>query len=62
VTDLRVGARGLRFGGVEIEPVAGASNLFGVDYNSSVVVNAFGRRYYEPAPGRALHLSLRVSF
>jgi iron complex outermembrane receptor protein len=61
VTDLRLGARGVPFGGATLEPVIGLSNLFDAEYNSSVVVNAFGRRYFEPAPGRAVHVGLRVA-
>lgn len=62
VADLRGGLRGLRVGGVEAEPVIGVGNVTGEEYNSSVVVNAFGGRYFEPAPGRTLHASLRVRF
>lgn len=60
VTDIRAGARDVAIGALEVEPVIGLTNLFGVEYNSSVVVNAFGRRYFEPAPGRALYATLRV--
>lgn len=62
VVDARVGVRGLEFGDLEMEPAVGVQNLFDAEYNGSVVVNAFGRRYYEPAPGRALHATLRVRF
>ncbi len=37
--------------GVIMVPFVNINNLFDVQYNSSVVVNAFGGRYYEPAPG-----------
>ena len=62
VADVRAGARGIRLGRVEAEPIVGLSNLFDVKYNSSVVVNAFGRRYFEPAPGLALHAGVRLAF
>jgi iron complex outermembrane receptor protein len=61
VTDLRLGARGIALGAATLDPVVGLSNLFDAEYNSSVVVNAFGRRYFEPAPGRAIHVGLRVA-
>ncbi len=62
VADLRTGVRGVEVGGVEMEPTLGVQNLFGTDYNSSVTVNAFGRRYFEPAPGRTVNVGLRVRF
>lgn len=34
-----------------IRPFLGVNNLLGERYNGSVVPNAFGGRYYEPAPG-----------
>ena len=33
-------------------------NLLGVRYNGSVVPNAFGGRFFEPAPGRTWHLGV----
>lgn len=62
VADARTGVRGLFLGGMEMEPTLAVQNLFGTEYNSSVTVNAFGRRYFEPAPGRTLNLGLRVRF
>lgn len=35
---------------------AGVQNVFGARYNASVVVNAFGRRYFEPGPLRTFHV------
>lgn len=45
-----------------IAPFLGIDNVFDERYNSSVVPNAFGGRYYEPAPGRSVYggLSLPV--
>jgi iron complex outermembrane receptor protein len=37
--------------GVPVRVFVGVDNLFDERYNASVVPNAFGRRYYEPAPG-----------
>ena len=39
---------------------AGATNLLDAEYIGSVVVNAFGGRFYEPAPGRGLYVGLRA--
>ncbi len=33
-------------------------NLFATTYNGSIVPNAFGQRYFEPAPGRTLRLGI----
>jgi iron complex outermembrane receptor protein len=37
--------------GVPVRVFVGVDNLFDERYNASVVPNAFGGRYYEPAPG-----------
>ncbi|MGD8866953.1 MAG: TonB-dependent receptor, partial [Gemmatimonadales bacterium] len=58
--DIRLGY-GLHTTAVEISPLLGVNNLFDVRYNSSVVVNAVGGRYYEPAPGRSLYFGLRAT-
>ncbi len=60
VIGLRAGMRAGRAGGATLVPFAGIDNLFGVRYNTSVVVNAFGGRYFEPGPGRTLYLGLRL--
>jgi iron complex outermembrane receptor protein len=61
LVDVRAGWEELRVGRARVTPSAGITNLFGERYNASVVVNAFGRRFYEPGPGRALHTGLTVS-
>ena len=61
VVDLRLGYTA-RVRRLEIVPLLGLNNLFDVRYNSSVVVNAVGGRYYEPAPGRNVYLGLRLGF
>jgi iron complex outermembrane receptor protein len=60
VSDARIGASNLRLGRVVVAPFLGVSNLFDTRYNTSVVVNAFGGRFYEPGPGRALYAGARV--
>ena len=37
-------------------------NLFATTYNGSIVPNAFGQRYFEPAPGRTLRLGIGTRF
>lgn len=59
VTDVRLlWERGV--GAVEARPFLGIDNLFDVRYNGSVVPNAFGDRFYEPAPGREVFGGLRL--
>ncbi len=36
----------------EITPFVGVNNLFDEDYNANVRINAFGGRFFEPAPDR----------
>jgi iron complex outermembrane recepter protein len=61
---LRLGTRpvGLGRGGATLAPHLGVMNLFDREYNTSVVVNAFGGRYFEPGPGRGVYGGARVSF
>lgn len=56
VADVRVwlAPRGSRW----LTPFAGVSNLFDREYNSSIVINAAGRRWFEPGPGRVIHFGL----
>jgi iron complex outermembrane receptor protein len=57
VVDLRFGLD-RRWRGVDLRPFAGIDNLFNERYNGSTVPNAFGQRFYEPAPGRAIYVGL----
>jgi len=41
-------------------PFLGVNNLLDAAYNSNVRINAFGGRYYEPAPGRHFYVGVRV--
>lgn len=50
VSDLRAGYDGV-FGKWKLGPFLGFNNLFDESYNGNVRLNAFGSRYYEPAPG-----------
>jgi iron complex outermembrane receptor protein len=59
VLDLRLSAA-LRAGANRIEPFVALMNTTDERYNGSVVVNAVGGRYYEPAPGRHVMLGLTL--
>ena len=62
VMDARMGLDEFEAGGVLATPFVSVSNVFDVTYNSSVVVNAFGSRYFEPGPGRTFSLGLGLTF
>jgi iron complex outermembrane receptor protein len=51
-----------RPGGLELTPFVNINNLFDTRYNGSVIINAFGGRYYEPAPGRNWQAGLSARF
>jgi iron complex outermembrane receptor protein len=53
VLDLRIHAS-INVGSTAFRPFIAVQNLTSAHYNSSVVVNGFGGRYYEPAPPRNL--------
>ena len=38
------------------------NNLLDVNYFDNIRINAFGKRYYEPAPKRNVHFGLNLSF
>ena len=40
----------------------GVNNLLDVNYFDNIRINAFGKRYYEPAPKRNIHFGLNFSF
>ena len=58
--DVRAGWDAVRVGGLRARPNVAVHNVFDARYNASVVINAAGRRYYEPGPGRSLYLGLDV--
>jgi len=59
---MRFGATGIRMGGFTLSPFAAVTNLANRRYASSVVVNAFGGRYFEPGPDRGGHVGLSLSW
>jgi len=50
----------LDYEGWAIEPFVAVRNLFDRAHFANIRINAFGGRYYEPAPGRIFHGGLRV--
>ena len=62
LVDARFGATGVRTGNLRLSPFAGVTNITNTRYASSVVVNAFGGRYFEPGPDRGGYLGLSVSW
>jgi len=60
VVDLRLGSDPFRWNAWRITPTAGITNLLDQRYVASIAVNAFGGRFFEPGPGRSLHLGFTV--
>ena len=58
--DLKIGLAELETGRATFAPWVEVGNLTDTDYVGSVTVNAFGGRYFEPAPGRTLSVGLRI--
>lgn len=62
LVELRFGATGIRAGNLRISPFAAVTNATNVRYASSVVVNAFGGRYFEPGPDRGGYVGLSLAW
>jgi len=45
-----------------LRPFIGVNNLFDEDYNSNIRINAFGARYFEPAPDRNVYAGITINF
>ena len=61
LVDLRFGASEIAAGTLRLSPFVGITNLTNVRYATSVVVNAFGGRYFEPGPDRGGYLGLSLA-
>ena len=59
---LRFGATELGAGSLRLSPFAGVTNLTNVRYASSVVVNAFGGRFFEPGPDRGGYVGMSIAW
>lgn len=44
-----------------VEPYVGIDNIFDKDYNDNVRINAFGGRFFEPAPGRYFYAGIKAA-
>lgn len=63
VVHLRAALDGVSLGrGLAASPFVSLRNAFDARYTGSVVINAFGGRFYEPAAGRHLVLGLSLDF
>jgi iron complex outermembrane receptor protein len=61
VSNLRLGMD-LMPGSMKISPFLGINNLFDETYNGNVRINAFGGRFFEPAPDRNIYAGVTVRF
>ena len=59
VSNLRIGHNGF-YGEWEVSPFLGINNLFDESYNNNIRINAFGGRYFEPAPERNAYIGVTV--
>jgi iron complex outermembrane recepter protein len=62
IAETRVGLSSARLGRFDASPFFAVSNLFDRRYNSSVIVNAFGKRYFEPGPGRSYRIGAGITW
>ena len=64
VANLRTGFADLRFGDWVLSPFIGVNNLADEQYAANLRINAFGGRYFEPAPDRHFYggLGIRYNF
>lgn len=46
----------------QLRPYIGINNLFAERYNSNIRINAFGGRYFEPAPDRNVYIGVTANF
>ncbi len=58
--NLNLGHEGIEMSGLTLKPFVTINNVLDERYAGSVVVNAFGGRYYEPAPERSFAAGLNV--
>jgi len=61
VANLRAGFE-KAVGSTIVSPFLGINNLFDESYNTNIRLNAFGARYFEPAPDQNIYAGVEVSF
>lgn len=59
--DVRASANEIGVRGLRLSPFVGVTNVLDVSYVSSVAVNAFGARYFEPGPPRSTYLGMTLA-
>ncbi|MCP4469690.1 MAG: TonB-dependent receptor [Gammaproteobacteria bacterium] len=59
VSNFRLGHNGF-YGDWEVSSFLGVNNLFDENYNNNIRINAFGSRYFEPAPERNAYIGITV--
>lgn len=61
VSNLRLGSS-FDKGGLRISPYFGINNLFDEDYHANIRINAFGGRFFEPAPDRHIYAGININY
>ena len=61
VANFRAGYR-IESGRWRLEPYVGVNNVFDESYNSNIRINAFGGRFFEPAPERNYYAGIVIRF
>lgn len=61
VSNFRIGNE-FRLDDIALSPFVGINNLFNENYNGNVAINAFGNRYFEPAPTRNIYGGLTARY
>ena len=61
VANVRVGGE-LDLGSMQLSPFLGVNNLTDQEYYSNIRINAFGGRFYEPAPERNFYAGVTLTF
>jgi iron complex outermembrane receptor protein len=59
VSDIRMGHNGF-YDEWEVSSFLGVNNLFDEEYNSNIRINAFGGRYFEPAPDQNAYIGITI--
>lgn len=59
VFDTRVGYK-IAWDSWALSLFGGINNLFGLTYNASIIPNAAGNRFFEPAPGRTVYAGVEI--
>jgi iron complex outermembrane recepter protein len=56
----RAGLASVQFGRAGLAPFVGVTNLLDTEYITAVTINAFGGRFFEPGPARALYVGMQL--